>query len=131
MSILRSPNLLRYALIADAIGSGASALLLLMATGMVATVTGLPEELLRTGGIVLVPFVALVAYAAMREQPPAVWAVILINIAWVIASVILLVGGFVAPTTLGYAFVIAQAVFVAIVADLQYFGLRAGGAVAA
>lgn len=125
MSILRSPNLLRHALIADAIGSGASAVLLLSAAGMLAPLLGLPEQLLRTAGLILVPFVALVAFAALRGQPAAAWAVILINFAWVIGSVLLLVGDSVAPTTLGYAFVIAQAAFVAVVADLQYFGLRA------
>lgn len=131
MSILRSPNLLRYALIADAVGSGASAVLLLAATSLVAALTGLPEELLRMAGFILVPFVVLVLIAAWREQPGAVWTVIIINAAWVIGSGLLLVGDFVAPTTIGYAFVIAQAVFVALVAELQYTGVRAGSRLAA
>jgi len=131
MSILRSPNLLRYALIADAIGSGASAVLLLAAADTLSPLLGLPEQLLRTAGLILVPFVALVAYAASRLQPGAAWSVILINVAWVIGSVLLLVSDVVAPTTLGYAFVIAQALFVALVAELQYSGVRAGGALAA
>jgi len=73
-----------------------------------------------------VPFVALVGYLATREQPSggAVWAVILINIAWVAGSAFLLFGGAVSPTALGYAFVAAQAIAVLAFADFQFFGLR-------
>jgi hypothetical protein len=126
MSPLNSPNLLRFALTIDAIASGASALLLLAGAGFLSGLLGLPQELLRIAGIVLVPFVALVGYLATREAPSAgaVWAVILINIAWVLGSVFVLVGGLTNPTMLGYAFVAAQAVAVLILADLQYFGLR-------
>jgi hypothetical protein len=126
MSLMNSPNLLRFALTIDAIASGASAVLLLAAAGFLSGLLGLPEELLRIAGIVLVPFVALVGYLAAREAPApgAVWAVILINLAWVAASALLLVGGFVSPTMIGFAIVAAQAVAVLIIADLQYFGLR-------
>ena len=55
---------------------------------------------------------------------PAVWPVIIANALWAIASALLLVSGWVAPTALGYAFVIAQAVVVALLGELQYMGLR-------
>ena len=45
------------------------------------------------------------------------------------ASVVLF--GFVAPTLLGYAFVIAQAIVVGVFAELQFIGLRRQDAVAA
>jgi hypothetical protein len=126
MSLMNSPNLLRFALTIDAIASGASAVLLLAGAGFLSTPLGLPEDLLRFAGIILVPFVALVGYLATRETPAAgaVWAVILINLAWVAGSVFVLIGGVTSPTMLGYAFVAAQAVAVLIFADLQYFGLR-------
>jgi hypothetical protein len=126
MSLMNSPNLLRFALTIDAIASCASAVLLLAGAGFLSGLLGLPEELLRFAGIVLVPFVALVGYLATREQPQAgaVWAVILINLAWVAGSIFVLVGGLTSPTMLGFAFVAAQAVAVLIFADLQYFGLR-------
>jgi hypothetical protein len=132
MSLMNSPSLLRFALTIDAIASGASAVLLLAGAGSLSGLLGLPEELLRIAGIVLVPFVALVGSLAMRQQPSvgAVWAVILLNLAWVAASALLLVGGFVSPTMLGYALVAAQAVAVLIFADLQYFGLRRSAAAA-
>jgi len=44
------------------------------------------------------------------------------NAAWVAGSVALLVAA--APTGLGYAFVIAQALAVALLAELEFIGLR-------
>ncbi len=126
MSLLSSPKLLRYALIADAVASGASAALLLFAANYLTELLGLPVELMRVAGVILVPFVALVGYLAMQAQPSsgAVWTVILINIAWVAGSAFVLFGGAVSPTALGYAFVAAQAIAVLMFADFQFFGLR-------
>jgi hypothetical protein len=121
-----SSNLLRFALTIDAVASAASAALLLFGAAALTGLLGLPEELMRVAGIILVPFVMLVGYTATRAKPTegVVWAIIAINIAWVAGSVLLLAGGYVSPTALGTAFVIAQAVAVLIFADLQYFGLR-------
>ncbi len=52
------------------------------------------------------------------------------NAVWAADCVILLVSGWVAPTGLGYGFVIAQALVVALLAELQYFGLRRNAAAA-
>ncbi len=49
------------------------------------------------------------------------------NALWVVASIALLVSGEVAPTLLGYVFVIAQAVTVLGFAELQWVGLRRMG----
>jgi hypothetical protein len=43
---------------------------------------------------------------------------------WAAASGLLLASGWVAPTALGYAFVIGQAAVVALLGELQYVGLR-------
>ena len=74
----------------------------------------------------LLPYVAFVIYWATREDAsrPAVWAIIVANVLWAAASALLLVSGWVAPTALGYAFVIGQAAVVALLAELQYVGLR-------
>jgi hypothetical protein len=58
-----------------------------------------------------------------RISRAAVWMIIAANAAWTIGSFGLVAGG-VATTTLGYAFVIAQASVVAILAELEYAGLR-------
>jgi hypothetical protein len=46
------------------------------------------------------------------------------NVIWVVASILVLVSGAIAPTALGIAFVIFQAIVVAGFADLQFTGLR-------
>jgi hypothetical protein len=53
-----------------------------------------------------------------------VWVVIGLNAMWVVESGLLLIGDWVQPTTLGIAFVIAQAVAVGVFAELQYFSVR-------
>jgi hypothetical protein len=116
---------LRYALIADAVASGATGLLMIAGADLLTGLLGLPVPLMREAGLVLVPYVALVAFVDTRAVIPlhVVKAIIALNIAWVLGSVALLVG-FVTPTALGYAFVIAQAVAVGVFAELQVIGLR-------
>jgi hypothetical protein len=126
MSYDQSSTFLRRALMLDALASGATALLVIAAAGLLEGFLGLPAALLRGAGLVLIPYVAFVVYVGTREiiSRPAVWTVIAANGLWAIASALLLVSGFVAPTALGYAFVIAQAVVVALLGELQYMGLR-------
>ena len=57
-------------------------------------------------------------------------AIIALNVLWVVGSAVVLFG-FVAPTLLGYAFVIAQAIVVGVFAELQFIGLRRHDAVTA
>jgi hypothetical protein len=87
---------------------------------------GLPVALMREAGLLLVPYVALVAFVGTREtlSRPAVQAIIALNVLWVVGSVGLLMSGYVAPTMLGTAFVIAQAIVVGVFAELQLIGLR-------
>ena len=128
MSYNQSPTFLRRALILDALASGATALLMIAGAGLVESLLGLPAALLRGAGLVLVPYVAFVVYAGTRDiiSRSAVWMIIVANMAWAAASALLLVSGWVAPAALGYAFVIAQAVAVALLGELQYMGLRRG-----
>jgi len=128
MSYDQASNFLRRALILDALASGATGLLTIAGADLVEGLLGLPAALLRGAGLVLVPYVAFVVYAGTREtiSRSAVWIIIVANVAWAAASALLLVSGWVAPTALGYAFVIAQAVVVALLGELQYMGLRWG-----
>ena len=122
----RNTTFLRRALAADAIVTGVAAAQMLFGAGLLTGLLGLPEPLLRYAGLSLIPFVAIVGYLASRENPSraAVWGVVAYNVLWAIDSVLLLVSGYVAPTALGYAFVIAQASAVAVFAQLQYVGLK-------
>ncbi len=124
--MLRLITNLRFALLADAVASGATGLMMITGADLLTGLLGLPVSVMRTAGLVLVPYVAFVAFIGTRLtiSHGAVKAIAAMNIAWVLASVGLLAGGFVAPTALGYAFVIAQAVVVGVFAELQIIGLR-------
>ena len=116
---------LRGVLVADAVISGSTGVLLLTGAGVVGPLLGIPEPLLRYAGIVLVPFAAYVYRLSTRPvSRGAVLAVIAMNGLWVTASFALLAAGGIAPTALGTAFVVGQALVVAIFAELQYAGLR-------
>ena len=119
-------SFLRRALIVDAIVSGATALLLVFAAGILAPWLRVPEPLLRYAGVVLIPFVIYLAFVARRDvvPRPSVLAIIGLNFAWVAASLCLLLGGPIQPNAFGYAFIIAQALAVALFAEVQYVGLR-------
>ena len=126
MTAIRSYSFLRGALLLDAVATGATALLAVIAAGPLSGLLGLPSELLRGAGLVLVPFVLLVAWSGSRQQAPAlaVNAIIALNATWVVASLGLLASGAVSPTLLGYAFVIGQALVVGSFAELQFIGRR-------
>jgi hypothetical protein len=119
-------SFLRRTLAADATISGGTGVLMAAGAGFLQELLGVPGALLRYAGLSLLPFAALVAYLAMRGRLPraGVWSVILLNVAWVAASVLLLLGGWIAPNALGFAFIAGQAVVVAVLAELQYVGLR-------
>lgn len=122
-----NPSLfLRRAIQGDAIITGAMALLLVAAAGVLGPMLNLPESFLRQIGIFLIVYAALVGFLGTRETMLrfAVWAVILCNALWTIDSIVLLFTGWVSPNLLGTAFIVAQAVSVGIIAELQYIGLR-------
>ena len=127
---LKSTPLLRVALLGDAVASGATGLLLAAAAGPLATLLGMPGPLLRGAGLVLLPYVAFVAWAGTRAAPPrwAVRAAIALNLLWTADSALLLALGLVSPTTLGVAFVLAQALVVLGFAVAQWTALRRAGA---
>lgn len=121
--MIRFPLTVRQAMIVDFAGTGATALLAIFAAGFTAGLTGLPELLIRGAGLILLPFLALVLAMALRPARGGVVAVIAINIAWVIASFATM-ALFVSPNAFGYAFITAQALAVALFAELQILALR-------
>jgi hypothetical protein len=121
--------LLRRALQADAVASGAMAVLLTSAGGALAPAFDLPETLLRETGLFLIVYAALVGWLSSRAamSKPLPWAVIAGNALWTLGSLVLLVDGPVAPNLLGEVFIAAQAIAVGVFAELQYVGLRRSG----
>src|SRR5215813_3845126 len=116
---------LRFILFADAVASGATAALLVAGAGYLEGWLGLPVALMREAGMVLIPYVTFVAFVASRPAVPvnAVNAIIGINAVWTAASSLLLVSGWVTPTLLGIAFVLAQAFAVGAFGVIQYLCL--------
>lgn len=124
--------LLRRALQADALVSGAMALLLVTAASALAPVLALPQALLLETGLFLIAYAVFVGWLGSRAvlQRPLVLMVIIGNALWTLASVALLLSSAVAPNNLGVAFVVMQAVAVGVFAELQYMGLRRSSAAA-
>lgn len=125
---------LRRAILADAIFSGASAVLLSLGAGPLAPLLNLPEPLLRETGLFLIAYAALVGWLGTRQAMPKALVVVVIagNAAWTIASIALLFSGWVNPNLPGETLVAMQAIAVGAFAELQYIGLRkSGGAVTA
>ena len=110
----------------DGVLCAAFGLLLVAAAGPLADLFDLPALLLRLVGVGLLPWAAFVLYIATRTpiSRSLTWVVVAGNGVWTIASLLLLVSSQVDPSALGYAFVIAQAVLVAIIAETQIIGLR-------
>lgn len=116
---------LRSSLLLDAAVCAAAGLLMFAAAGPLGDLLDLPTTLLRVAGVILIPYVPLLVLVATRSPiaPASVWTVIAVNLLWTAGSFILLLSGQVDPNSLGIAFVIFQAVVVALFAELQFTAL--------
>lgn len=125
-NLFNHPQFLRRVLLVDAVSCAGMGALLLAAAAPLSGVLGLPVALLQGAAAILLPFAAFVAWLARRAAMPraAVWAVVAINALWVVESVAVLFVGWTHPTALGVAFVLMQAAFVAVLAELEAIGLR-------
>jgi hypothetical protein len=123
---MKSDTILKYALAGDAAASGATGLLAAGLSGLLAGLLGLPESLLTYAGLFLVAYAGAVAFVALRARgvAAAVWTIIVLNLVWVADSAVLLVASEPAPTLIGHAFVIFQAVAVLGFAVAQIAGVR-------
>lgn len=126
MSIFASPRFLRTVLVADAVSGAATALLQLTAAGLLAEFLGISASLLVGSGIVLLFYIAGACWLANCDPIPrgGTWLLIVANWMWVGGCITLLLTG-AAGTALGQAYLVVQAVAVAVLAELQWFGVRA------
>ena len=124
--MFRNSTFLRWVLLCDAATCFSSGLLMIFGSQTLERFLGLSPQLLLYTGVSLLPFAAFLVYLAMRESfsPAMVWAVIVLNVLWTVDSFLALVTGWISPNELGYLFVIAQALAVALFAGLEFFGLR-------
>ena len=105
---------------------------LLLGSKPIASLTQIPAALLFWAGASLIPIAAFMAFSA-RVVPVPAWTVSVViigNAMWVVASILLPLGGLIAPNPLGWAFLVGQAGVVAILAKLEFDASR-GRAIAA
>ena len=121
MTSAANSTFLRRVLLVDATASGSMGVLFLLAAGALESPLGLPGALLRGVGVFLIPFAGFLVRLAPRasQQRSIVRMVAAGNLLWVVASVLLLVSGRIDPTPLGTAFVVLQAVAVAVFAYVE------------
>jgi len=127
---LTSPQGLRRVLWADVASGAAMAALHLAMPDALGGWLGLPAGLLGASGALVLPFVLLAAALAMQSPPHrlALGLLVLGNMAWVVASLWLLLAGPLALTGLGQAYIGVQALAVLVLAELQWMGGRRLGA---
>ena len=106
----------------DATTCAVMGLLLIVATGPAAALMQISASLLFWAGLLLLPIACFMALTARAAQVPA-WAVsfiVLGNLLWVIASLVLPLSGAITPNVFGWIFILAQAAVVAVFAWLEW-----------
>jgi hypothetical protein len=126
MQTIRISTFLRGVLFADVATCTVTGLLSIVFSKTLGAFLELPAELLFYAGLSLVPFAAFLIFTATRKRTASifVWAIILLNALWTLDSFLILLAGWVAPNAFGYAFVVLQAVGVAVLAGLEFVGFK-------
>jgi hypothetical protein len=126
MSVFASPRFLSRLMWADAASCAATGALQVVFTDALASLTGLPVGLLMGTGVFLLAYAAAAAAMAARRDPPRglIGLVVIGNFGWAAACAALLAGGLFPVTGIGMAWVVAQALCVVLLAELQWTGLR-------
>lgn len=119
-------RLLRRALTADSAACGVMGAGLALAAAGLDGVLGIPVGWLVALGVVLIGVATGLGWLATRPDIPAAAGRVVIagNLAWVVASVVTVVAGVWPLTVAGTVVVLAQAVAVLALVDLEYVGLR-------
>jgi hypothetical protein len=124
---LETKSFLQRALLGNAAFSGISGLLMFLAAGPISQFSGLDSPLiLSIIGIVLLLYMPLLVWLANQSPVPnwMAWAVIELDLLWVIGSLILIFTSLVPLTTGGKWAIVITADIVTVFAFLQYIGLR-------
>lgn len=106
----------------DAMTCAVMGLLLVFAAGPVSALTQISAPLLFWAGLLLLPIACFMAFVARASQAPA-WAVTFIvlgNLLWVIASLVLPLSGAITPNVFGLIFLLVQSGVVALFAWLEW-----------
>lgn len=129
MTSIHPTRFLRHALIADALACSALVLLQLSLPDFLARQLQLPSVLLTGSGIFLAAYVVLLIVLASSKSvwKAMVGLVVVGNVGWAAGCIAL--AALAAPSGLGVAYLLAQAVFVLVIARFEWVGLS-GSAVA-
>lgn len=127
-NLMSSPRFLRAVVWFDALTGLLLGALHLLLTVLLSDVLGLPAGLLQMSGVMLLGYAALATAIAWSEPMPRgwLWALIVGNFAWALASLVILLGSAMTPTLLGQAYLLVHVVSVALLAELQWMGVRRG-----
>jgi hypothetical protein len=122
-----NPFPLKQILLVDAAICTGSGALLAAASAWAGQLMQIPPALLFYVGLSLLPIGAFMAVVATRDpvHPAGTRMIIIGNLLWVGASFLLLVSGWIAPNSLGSAFIVLQALMVAVLAWLEHTALSA------
>ncbi len=117
---------LRNVLLVDAATCVLTGALLIFGARLLAQLTAIPAALLFYAGMFLLLVAGFMAITATRAalSPLAVWIIVAGNALWVVASVSLTIGPWIAPNAWGYAFIAAQTVAVAVLTKLELDGTK-------
>ena len=124
---IEKKSFLQRAILGNAVFSGLSGLLMVLAASPISQFLGLSNPLILTiVGIALLLYMPFLFWLANQTPVPSwmTWVVIELDVLWVIGSLILIFTSLVPLTTGGKWVIAITADIVAIFAILQYFGLR-------
>lgn len=119
-------NLLRKLLFLDAGTCIAMGVLLVSSAGFLSDLLSVPAALLFYAGVILLPVAAFMAVTAVRTPVSrlAVRSILAGNVLWVVASLGLVLGAWISPNALGYAFILFQAAAVALLTVFEQLTWR-------
>lgn len=125
-NVMSSPRFLRAVVWFDASTGVVLGALHLLLTASLAEWLGLPTGLLQMTGAMLLGYATLAMAIARSDPMPRGWLWVLIvgNFAWALGSLALLLGSTLTPTLLGQAYLLVHVVSVAVLAELQWMGVR-------
>jgi hypothetical protein len=117
---------LRSVLLLDAATCAAMGVLLTLGSRALAILTAIPAPLLFYAGVALFPIAAFMGITARRllHSDVAVGLIVAGNVAWVGASLALIVGEWIAPNAFGYGFIGVQAAVVLVLTLAEHAAWR-------
>lgn len=132
MSTLTLSPLLRFALRLDAVASAGVGALTCLGLQPLHVLLGAPSAWVLGLGLFMLAYGLAMGWLStwQRLDTRLLWVVVVGNLAWAVDSVLLAASGWISPQMLGLALLLGQAVAVAVIAELQYLGLRQSQALA-